>query len=183
MFINWSGMKISEKEILSNKQLLEKAYEIGFEYEKKYGNCAQCVLLAVQETLDFKDDSIFKAATGFAGGIGGFGISACGALSGGILAIGQKYGRNRKNFTKPRRERFKAYDLAQRLHQCFIEEYGNSACHSVQQSIFGRSFNLLDPVERQRFEDDGGHIDKCTDVVGKAAQWVVELLLEAEEQK
>jgi len=51
------------------------------------------VLLAVQETLDLKNDLVFKAATGFAGGMGLLGVSACGALSGGIIAIGQKYGR------------------------------------------------------------------------------------------
>jgi hypothetical protein len=96
------------------------------------------------------------------------------------MAIGQVFGRERKNLADPERGRFKAYNLAQKLHERFIEEYGSSNCCDVQTCIFGRSYNLLDPVEFQQFEDAGGHRDKCTDVVGKGAQWTVELILEEE---
>ena len=138
------------------------------------------MLLAVQETLDLKNDLVFKAATGFAGGMGLLGVSACGALSGGIIAIGQKYGRERNNLTDPERTRFKTYELAKKLQERFIAEYGSSACRDIQQRIFGRSYNLWDPGEYQQFEEAGAHRDKCPDVVGRGARWTVELLLEDE---
>ncbi|MFX0197607.1 MAG: C-GCAxxG-C-C family protein [Candidatus Hodarchaeota archaeon] len=171
---------MSNKENHLKEELLKKAYHLGFEYEKNYGNCAQCVLLATQEILGLKNDLVFKTATGFAGGIGLIGISACGALSGGIMAIGQKYGRERHNLADPKQLRFKTYKLAKKLHERFIEEYGSSTCRDIQQRIFGRSYNLWDPEEYKLFEDAGAHRDKCPEVVGKATQWVVELLFEEE---
>ena len=138
------------------------------------------MLLAVQETLGLKNDLLFKAATGFAGGMGLLGVSACGALSGGILAIGQKYGRERAALDNPVRTRSKTFELAKKLHERFVAEYGSSVCRDIQQQLLGRSFNLWDPVEYQQFEDAGAHRDICTDVVGKGAQWVVELLLSEE---
>ncbi|MFQ6125710.1 MAG: C-GCAxxG-C-C family protein [Candidatus Heimdallarchaeota archaeon] len=168
------------KEEHRKDELLKKAYQLGFELEKTYGNCAQCVLLAVQETLGLRNDLVFKAATGFAGGMGLMGLSACGALSGGILAIGQKFGRERHNLTDPERFRFKTYKLTKKLHERFIAEYGSSTCHDIQQRIFGRSYNLWDPEEYKQFEEAGAHRDKCPEVVGEAAKWVVELLFEEE---
>lgn len=41
----------------------------------------------------------------------------------------------------------------------------------------GRSFNLRDPAEFRAFEAAGGHIDKCTNVVGVAAQIAARVLL------
>jgi hypothetical protein len=48
--------------------LLDKAYQLGFEYEKTYRGCSQCAIAAIQDTLDIRDDSVFKAGTGLAGG-------------------------------------------------------------------------------------------------------------------
>lgn len=96
------------------------------------------------------------------------------------MAIGQKYGRERNNLADPEGMRFRAYELAQKLHERFVEEYGSSTCRDIQKRIFGRSYNLLDPAEFQQFEEAGAHRDKCPDVVGKGARWTVELLLEME---
>lgn len=42
--------------------------------------------------------------------------------------------------------------------------------------FFGRSYNLWN--EMDEFLKDGGHIDKCPDVVGKTAVWTAEILLD-----
>ena len=42
----------------------------AFECEKNCYGCSQCVLLAVQDVFGLESEEIFKAATGFAGGIG-----------------------------------------------------------------------------------------------------------------
>jgi len=36
----------------------------------------------------------------------------------------------------------------------------------------------MDPEDFEKFEDAGGHDDKCTDVVGKAAQIALKLILD-----
>jgi len=57
-----------EKEQVS--EIAEKAYDLGFEYEKVYRGCSQAGLAAIQDILNIKNDDVFKAATGFAGGGG-----------------------------------------------------------------------------------------------------------------
>ena len=41
---------------------IEKAYELGKEYEKVYRGCSQCVMAALQDAFGVKNDDVFKAA-------------------------------------------------------------------------------------------------------------------------
>ncbi|MCW4055801.1 MAG: C-GCAxxG-C-C family protein, partial [Candidatus Bathyarchaeota archaeon] len=56
-------------------------------------NCAQSVLLAMQEHYGTKSDVIPKIASAFGGGVGRCG-SVCGALTGAVMTIGMKHGTN-----------------------------------------------------------------------------------------
>ena len=58
---------------------------------------SQCTLMGVFEALDIEDNSVFKAATALADGVGLTGDGHCGALSGGVMAISYIFGR-RKGF-------------------------------------------------------------------------------------
>jgi len=160
-----------------DKDIAEKAYRLGFEYTKNNGNCAQCVFACVLDSFGWKGDEAFKCASGLAGGIGLYGDGACGAYSGGVMALSFKYGRERKNFSD-RKASAKSLDLPKDLHEKFIQEYGSVVCRDVQKKIFGRSFNLRDPREREEFIKAGGYEYKCPEVVGKAARCTVETLLE-----
>jgi hypothetical protein len=94
-----------------------------------------------------------------------------------MLAISAWYGRERANFKTDRPS--EASRLAKILYDRFVAEFGSPICARVQEAIFGRSFNLWDPEEFRAFEEAGGHRDKCPDVVGKAAMWTAEILLDA----
>ena len=61
-----------------------------------------------------------------------------------------------------------------------IWEYGSILCPQVQSKIFDRSFNLQDPADGKAFEDAGAHSDpsKCMSIVGNAARWTLEILIE-----
>ena len=50
----------------TTRELLDKAYELGYRYEKDYRGCSQCALAAIYDTLKIHDDNVFKSATGFA---------------------------------------------------------------------------------------------------------------------
>ena len=91
----------------AKQELLDKAYELGFEYEKVYRGCSQCVIAAIQDTLDIRDDSVFKAGTGLAGGGGLTGIGVCGGYVGAVMVLSQLVGRERSNFEDPESIRFK----------------------------------------------------------------------------
>ena len=58
------------KETKNVKMLVEKAYKLGYEYEKTYRGCGQCVIAALQDVFNLRNEDIFKAATGLAGSAG-----------------------------------------------------------------------------------------------------------------
>ena len=160
---------------------LKNLYDLGFKYEKEYGNCAQCSLAALMDFFGIEEPSVFKAVTALLGGTGGMGNGNCGAYCGCVVTFGLMYGRDRKHFSD-REGAAQASKLARELQTRFMAEYGGVTCHDVQRRVFGRKFNMQDPREREAFETAGGHIDKCPSVVAKAVLWVGEIIQENEKQ-
>ena len=156
-------------------------YDVGFQYEHQYGNCAQCTLAALLDFFNLKEDTLFKAATGLSGGTAGMGNGNCGAYSGGVLFLGLLYGRERQAFAE-RGKTQRVGDLARKLHERFMAEYGGVRCHDIQHVVFGRTFNFQNPEEYQAFEAAGGHEDKCPHVVGLAARWTAEIVAAMKEK-
>ena len=163
------------------QEAMEKAYRTAFDYEREYGGCSQCVVAAVSETAGPISDEVVKASHALAGGGALTCRGTCGALAAGMLALSASHGRDRENFGNGRF--INSYVLAKKLQERFVEEFGSTACPDVQTRIMGRSFDLWDPQDYKAFEAAGGHADKCPDVVGKAAMWTVEVLLDEEEKE
>jgi C_GCAxxG_C_C family probable redox protein len=162
----------------TQQELLDKAYELGFEYEKVYRGCSQCVIAAIQDTLAIRDDSVFKAGTGLAGGGGLTGIGVCGGYVGGVMVISQLLGRERSNFEDPESIRFKTFELTRRFLGEYVRKLGSIICRDIHLIRFGRPYYIADADDYEKFEAAGGHADKCPDVVGKASQLAVKLILE-----
>ncbi|MCE5255040.1 MAG: C-GCAxxG-C-C family protein [Actinomycetia bacterium] len=154
----------------------EQAYRLGKTYEQSYRGCGQCVVAAVQDTFGVQDDAVFRAATGFAAGGGLCGDGNCGAYAGGIMVLSYLAGRPRDDFDDRAGATFASYGLVQALREHFIQEYGSVKCRDIQYRIFGRPFFLLDEDDARKFDEAGGHLDKCPEVVGKAARWTAELI-------
>jgi C_GCAxxG_C_C family probable redox protein len=159
-------------------ELAAKAYTLGKEYEKTYRGCGQCVIAALQDALRIRNDDIFKSATGLAGGTGLTGDSGCGAYIGAILVLSSLLGRERNNFSDPEGIRFKTHQLTRKFRERFIQEYGSVVCRDIQNKILGRYYYLPDPQEYEKFHNAGAHDVHCPEVVGKAAKWMTEILLE-----
>jgi C_GCAxxG_C_C family probable redox protein len=83
------------------------------------------VLLAVCQHLDIQDDAVPRIATAFGGGIGGTG-SVCGALVGGVMAIGLREGRRDASERDAR-----AYRLTQELRRRFEAAMGHVDCRTL----------------------------------------------------
>ena len=162
----------------TKQELLDKAYQLGFKYEKTYRGCSQCAIAAIQDTLDIRDDSVFKAGTGLAGGGGLTGIGVCGGYVGGVMVLSQLLGRERANFEDPEGVRYKSSELTRKFLQQYSHELGSIICRDIQLIRFGRPFYLADQKDLEKFEIAGAHVDKCPDVVGKAAQLAVKLILD-----
>lgn len=117
--------------------------------------CSEAVFKILIEISGQSDkDDIVKIASGFCGGIGGTHDEICGALSGGILAIGLLYGRNLSNENNQ-----KAKDLTVELHSCFRERFGSTNCSALLK-LLGEQTNS----------------EKCCDLSGKTAGMLYELI-------
>ena len=158
------------------KEIGDKAYKLGFTYEQDYHGCAQCVVAALQDVFDINNDDIFKTMTGCGGGGGGLCNGSCGAYVGGIVILSWLRGRERKNYSDV--DVSETYALVRKLHQRFIDKYGTVICRDINTRVFGRPYYTADPEEYARFQEAGAYDSKCTDVVGDAARWVAEIILE-----
>ena len=159
--------------------LEEKAYDLGFAYERDYRGCSQCVFAALQDALELRNDvtdAIFKSATAFSGGAALEGDGQCGAYSGALMMMGHIVGRERDRFDDPEGIRAKTNALAKELHDRFIERYGTVICHNIHRKIFDRPYYLPDPDERLKFDEAGAHSEKCPTVVGETAAWTIQIL-------
>lgn len=181
---SYCGLSPADEEIIDAicraywELLAEKARRLGFQYEQTYHGCGQCAFAAVTETLGNFDKAVFEAATGLAGGLGLVGDSTCGALLGATLAFGLVSPRRRDQFGGDKENKYRAFLMAQKLRQKYLDTYGSICCQDIHAEILGRPFDLRDPAERVAFEAAGAHDDKCTNVVAHAAQWAVEIISE-----
>ncbi len=162
----------------SRQEALDRAFECGKNYEMKNGGCPQCTLAAIFEVLGVDNDAVFKAATALADGVGLTGDGHCGALSGGTLAIGYLYGREKKDFTDMMKL-VNANLMAKELRDRFVEKYGTVRCYDLQSKFFGRFYNLYDPADLEAAFKDG-MLDRCSTVVGEVARMTVDIILKNE---
>jgi C_GCAxxG_C_C family probable redox protein len=93
-------------------------------------SCAEAVFLASMERLGLEDPLIPKVATGFAGGVCRT-KSLCGALAGGVLALGALHGR-----TKPSDDRSVLMARVQEMMRGFRERHGSDNCFTLTKLDF-----------------------------------------------
>ncbi|MDH5451445.1 MAG: C-GCAxxG-C-C family protein [Candidatus Bathyarchaeota archaeon] len=159
-----------------SEEIANKAFELAEEYEKECTGCAQTTIAGIFDALDIENDDVFKAASGLADGLGLSRDGTCGALLGGAMVISYLFGRERVDF-KDMFKPLKSYLLAKKLHEQFVEEYGTCRCHNLQESLMGRTFNLLDRTEFKE-ATEFGMVKYCSKVVGTTAKLTTMIILE-----
>ncbi len=150
---------------MSSQELSQKALT----YFRSGYNCAQSVLLTLAEHIDpqSKNELIPKIATGFGGGMGRCG-SVCGALTGGIMAVGIKFGSNEAGVEK----RAQAYADAQVLFRQFEKQHGSVMCRELFK------FDLSDPQQAAKARENKAFETVCTGLIKS----VIESYLAIEKQ-
>jgi C_GCAxxG_C_C family probable redox protein len=152
--------------------LAQAAYDKALKYELDYGCCPQCVLAAVQETVGVIDDSVIKASHGLSGGGGLSGVGACGALTGGLIALSAKRGRDRDKLDKGRF--INNFKKGQELVDRFKTEFGGVTCAELQHQFTGQTYNMWKPEEYQAFDTARG--EQCARATATVTKWVVEMM-------
>ena len=163
---------------------VKKIGEKALEYDK-YSGCSQSVLLALQEAFQIGNMESFKAATVLSGGVARKG-ETCGALLGGIMALGLVVGREDIKDTQKYRDAMVPSDeiilmFKRRLQEVFgfKEPLNSTICREIQRLIYGESFDLTDPVSYKAFLDAGGHSDVgCPLVCAIAAEVTAKKIIE-----
>jgi C_GCAxxG_C_C family probable redox protein len=120
-------------------------------------------LLAVAEHLDIHSDLIPCIATGFCSGQARTG-GMCGAVSGGIMAIGLALGR-----TAPSDDINPCYQAVRAFLESFSAQYQALSCLELT------GVHLGTPEGQAAFREKE-QIKMCTDYVGEATRMVVEIV-------
>ena len=158
----------------NTQQLIKEARKRGHEYLGIYHGCAQTTLLAVTDTLQMPvSDEVFKVMIGLSSLSGG-----CGGICGAIAAIGLRFARSREDY-RENPDTTLLRQTVKRVRDQFISKYGGYLCCDIQTTLFGRSYNTLDPEEREAFLQRQPY-DVCPQVTEDAAGWTVEAIMEAE---
>ena len=90
-------------------------------------NCAQSVLTAFCNEFELHDESAFRIACGFGGGMGRM-AKTCGAVTGACMVIGLKYGQTQSD-DKAAKE--KTYILVREFADLFVKEHGSIECREL----------------------------------------------------
>jgi C_GCAxxG_C_C family probable redox protein len=152
--------------------LLKRAHDLAFELELNYGCCPQCVLTAVKETVGGVTDETIKASHGLSGGGGLMGHGACGALTGGLLALSTKRGRDADKLHKGRG--IANFQIGRQLVDKFAGEFGGVTCEQLQYRFTGRTWDMWNPAEYKAFSEARG--EQCARATALVTQWAVEML-------
>ena len=166
---------------MEKEEMLKEVYTRAKGYELKNGNCTQCTIAAIFEILEVENEDVFRAATGLADGVGLTGDGHCGALSGGTMAISYFFGRSKEDFGRMGKQ-MKAFTLAKKLHDEFVEEFSTCRCADIQKKHSGRFFNFYD-MDEMKAALKAGMFEKCSTLVGKTAQMALKIILDEQEAK
>jgi C_GCAxxG_C_C family probable redox protein len=109
----------------------EEIQENAYRYFVSGYHCAESMARAIIESQSdaFNPESI-KAASAFQGGIGKCKQDACGALTGGVVALGVLKGR-----TDPAQDISGAVSMANQFRERFLEKFGSTNCAVLLKTV------------------------------------------------
>ena len=169
---------MGEGEIVKSKETLKReARERAHNYELQYHGCSRCTLLALQEVLGLEDELAFKAASPLCGGLALTG-NTCGALSAGVMVLGMKYASAK--IEEGLAGLMKGMLPAYRLVRWFEGEFGTTVCHEISgfEMDEARLKGMIANPEAMEAGLPPELIEKASQIVGKTAEKVVEIICE-----
>ena len=172
-------MTMSEK---ARQTRIEQVATRAGDCEEEGRNCAQGTLFALKEEFGLVGGEELLNAAMFMPGVGSR-KETCGALLGGLMALGLVYGRCRlvdPSYSSPELDgemlRIRR-DKILRYCEAFKAEFGSTACGVIRPLIMGRDYDSLDPEDRKAFQANDGY-KKCRRPAETAARIAAEILLE-----
>ena len=162
-------------------ELLKRIEESASYNESVYHGCCRSVLKALQIHFGLENDVAIKASTALGGGVARTG-EGCGALLGGLMAIGLAYGPDAMEDTRTSAAYQKTMDCGMKLSDRFKKEFGSIRCHEVQKKLFGRHYDVRNAEDTKEFRKSAHK--KCEDLVSAlSARFAAEVILDAFQEK
>jgi len=130
-------------------------------------NCAQAVLFSYCDDFHFDKNTALKLTCGFGAGMGRK-QEVCGAVSGGIIVIGLKYGRG---LTDDRTVTEHSYKLTRELMDRFEQEYGSCICRKLLENC-----DLMTEEGQKHFKENDLLNKTCKGCVCSVVQILEDIL-------
>lgn len=166
--------RISRMSLNEKRQLVEKIEQTARENEYKRKGCCRNILAALQTHLGLANGNAFRAASSLGGGVARSG-EVCGALLGGLMAIGLAYCEDDRNVSQTTRTYAETMALSVELCDKFRAEFGCFTCQDVQKRILGRYYDLKKPDEAEQLREI--NMKASHPVIAKGARLASEVIL------
>jgi len=144
----------------------ENAKQIALERFAQKFNCAEATLLGIVEAYDLESSCVPRIATGFGAGMGAYG-EVCGALSGAVMALGLRFGRED---AEDQDKKIALYEKVKKLFAEFEQEFGSIRCLELTEC------DMRTPEGLQKAKDLKLHTDFCPKFVAWAAEKAADVL-------
>lgn len=131
--------------------------------------CSEAVLLATSDLLEIRSEIIPAIASGFGAGMGRHG-TVCGAITGGIIGLGLRFGRKEKPSGEDRDAK-SVYWYSAELLSRFRERHGTILCSEIT------NCNLMEPDGLKKYREENLWKTTCRDVIASVSELVHEILV------
>lgn len=148
---------------------MSKKTEAAESYHARGYGCAQAVLAPFAEEFGLNEDVALRISTGFGSGMGRL-CEVCGALTGGFMVIGLKYGKVNTDGTKYGTNTETTYHLVAELTKRFEAVRGSIYCRD----LIGH--DLSKPEERTKVVEKGLFATTCSSCIQDSVIFLEELL-------
>lgn len=145
-------MRTSDIDINKIRETAENYYRNGDFF------CSEAIVKTIKDEFELPiSDEIVAAASGFPIGIGGSGCT-CGAVSGGVMALGLVFGRQVAKDPKVR----KTMELTKELHEKFRNNHKSLCCRILTKGLDMGS---------------GEHKEQCISFTGEVAEEAAKIIV------
>ena len=154
----------------SREKILDAIAQTAFTNLGVYGNCCRSTLWAVQTHLRKEEAATLRASAVLAGGICGTG-QTCGAVLGGLIAIGEALGpEDFRDVESYQSANVKAQEFVAHIR----DAYGSSSCYDIQRAVMGWCCD--DPAKEEEWVKAGGPT-ACAGVCAQAARHAAAIVM------
>jgi C_GCAxxG_C_C family probable redox protein len=129
-------------------------------------SCSQAVLASRSAVLGMDDESAFRVAGAFGGGMGHI-DGACGAVTGALMLIGLRYGKYKKEDAE---SKDRTYKVVKEYVDAFKRKQGSIECTALV------GFDLSDPAEVLKAREAGVFKSVCPGLVRDSVELVEKYL-------